>query len=151
MGDAPHLAPIRLFTRETEFRGHVSPGDERITDILQRGDPFMVLPAGADAVPENWVEITPAEIQLVVPPPHVSPPERRAVRQLRAVYVRVGRHQVEGTAHLVPGSESDIWSLSSRPFLPLTDVLLYTDDAQEPEQLEVVIVNLRETSEYRVA
>lgn len=144
------LQPIRIVTLETDFRGHVDPGDERITDILQRGDPFPVLPLGASPEPGNWVEIGPDEILLVIPPPHVSPPERRLQRQLRAVHVKVGEYELTGTAHLVPGAEHDILSRSSRPFLPLTDAALFARDATEPEHLDVVIVNLRQTSDYRV-
>ena len=143
------LLPIRLITVETEIRGHISSSDERITDILQRGEAFRVLPHGAPPGPENWVEISPDEIQIVVPPPLVSPPERRLARQSRPVTVRAGPYEVSGTAHLLPGSEADLVSRSSHPFLPVTDALLVAPGA-EPEQLDVVIVNLRLTSEYRV-
>lgn len=143
------LLSIRLITAETEIRGHVSPGDERITDILQRGEPFRILPQGADNLAENWLEIEPAEIQLVIPPPLVSPPERRVARQESMVFVRAGEYEVSGTAHLLPGSEADILSRSSRPFLPLTDATLFAPDA-DPEPVAVVIVNLRLTSDYRV-
>ena len=143
------LLPLRLVTAEAEIRGHVSPGDERITDILQRGEPFRILPAGADNVPENWLEISPAEIQFVIPPPLVSPPERRVARQQSTVLARAGEYEVSGTAHLLPGSEADVVSRSSHPFLPITEATLSAPGA-EPELLDVVIVNLRLTSEYRV-
>jgi hypothetical protein len=143
------LLPIRLFTAETEIRGHISPGDERITDILQRGETFRILPQGAQPDSEHWIEISPDEIQLVVPPPLVSPPERRATRLARTVFVRAGQHEVSGTAHLLPGSEADLVSRSSHPFLPLTDAVIVAPD-REPEPLDVVIVNLRLTSEYHV-
>ena len=143
------LLPLRLVTAEAEIRGHVSPGDERITDILQRGDTFRILPAGADNVPENWLEISPDEIQIVIPPPLVSPPERRVARQLSTVFARAGVYEVSGTAHLMPGSEADVVSRSSHPFLPITDATLLAPGA-EPELLDVVIVNLHLTSEYRV-
>ena len=144
------LLPIRLFTLETEIRGHISSSDERITDILQRGDTFRILPQGASHDPENWLEISPSEIQLVVPPPLVSPPERRLARQPREVFVRAGGYEVTGTAHIIPGSEHDVLARSSRPFLPLTDARLSAPGAAEPEPLDVVIVNLHLTSEYRV-
>ncbi len=143
------LLSIRLITAETEIRGHVSPGDERITDILQRGEPFRILPQGAENLAENWLEIEPAEIQLVMPPPLVSPPERRVARQQSTVFVRAGDYELSGTAHLLPGSEADILSRSSRPFLPLTDATLFAPGA-DPEPVAVVIVNLRLTSDYRV-
>lgn len=144
------LVPIRLFTEATEIRGHLSPGDERITDILQRGDPFRILPQGAQPDSEHWIEIRPDEILLVVPPPRVSPPARRLARLARSVFVRAGDYAVTGTAHLLPGAEADLVSRSSHPFLPLTDATVTAPD-REPETLDVVIVNLRLTSEYRVA
>ncbi len=143
------LLPVRLITAETEIRGHISPGDERITDILQRGDTFRVLPQGARPEPEHWLEISPDEIQIVIPPPLVSPPERRVARQAREVLIRAGSYEVSGTAHLVPGSEVDLVSRSSHPFLPLTDATLVSPGG-EPESLDVVIVNLRLTSDYRI-
>ena len=143
------LLPIRLITEATEIRGHISPGDERITDILQRGETFRVLPQGARPDSEHWIEIAPDEIQLVIPPPLVSPPERRLARLARSVFVRTGAYEVSGTAHLLPGSEADLVSRSSHPFLPLTDAELVAPGAA-PEPLDVVIVNLRLTSEYRV-
>jgi len=144
------LLPMRLIALETEIRGHVNPGDERITDILQRGEPFRILPLGALDSSENWIEIAPDEIQVVIPPPLVSPPERRLARQRRQVFVKIGEFELSGTAHLVPGSEHDLVSRSSRPFLPLTDAALFVHGADEAEALEVAIVNLRLTSEYRV-
>lgn len=143
------LLPIRLVTVETEIRGHISPGDERITDILQRGDTFRILPQGARPDPEHWLEISPDEIQIVIPPPLVSPPERRQARQPSTVFVRAGPYEVSGTAHLQPGSEADLVSRSTHPFLPLTDAVLVAP-GHDPETLDVVIVNLRLTTEYRV-
>jgi hypothetical protein len=87
----------------------------------------------------------------VLPPPWISPPERRAVRQQREVFVKVGPFEITGTAHLVPGSEHDLVARSSQPFLPMTNAALFAEGAAEPQRLEVVIVNLRETSEYRVS
>lgn len=144
------LEPIRVITREVDLRGFIRPSRERLTDILQRGQDLAILPAGAAPTPSGWVDVSPAEVQLVVPPPHVSPPERRLVRQPREVVVRIGSYELSGTAHLVPGAEQDVLARSSHPFLPLTDVVLYAEGATEPERLDVVIVNLRETSEYRV-
>jgi hypothetical protein len=144
------LLPIRLITLEADIRGHISSSDERITDILQRGDTFRILPLGADNAAENWLEISPNDILIVVPPPLVSPAERRLSRQPRQVFVRAGDHELTGTAHLVPGAEHDVLSRSSHPFLPLTGVTLIGPGAPEPEALDVAIVNLHLTSEYRV-
>jgi hypothetical protein len=145
------LEPIRIITRHAEIRGFISPSDERVTDMLQRGDEFAVLPEGASPSASNWLMISPSEVQLVVPPPRVSPPERRQGRQLHEVFVRIGSYELTATAHLMAGSEQDILARSSHPFLPLTDVTLFAEGVAEPERLDVVIVNLRETSEYRVA
>ena len=144
------LEPIRIITREADLRGFIAAGNERLTDILQRGQDLAILPAGASPTPSSWVRVSAAEVQLVVPPPHVSPPERRLARQPREVVVRVGAYELSGTAHLMPGAEQDVLARSSHPFLPLTDVALFAEGAREPERLDVVIVNLRETSEYRV-
>jgi hypothetical protein len=144
------LEPIRMITRHADIRGFIVPRDERVTDMLQRGEDFAVLPEGASPAPENWLTVSPSELQLIVPPPWVSPPERRQARHLHQVFIKVGSYELTATAHLMAGAEHDILSRSSHPFLPLTDVSLFAGGMDDPERLDVVIVNLRETSEYRV-
>jgi len=79
---------------------------------------------------------------MVLPPRRVSPPEKRIERDRHEVRMRIGGWQVTGTAHLKPGAEQDALLLSTHPFLPLTDVTMWSPDGV-PETQEVVIVNLR--------
>lgn len=144
--NAPDLQPIRLYLQEMVLVASVSPGDERMTDILQAGGDLPILPGGAEARdPDAWLKIPIDDVLLVVPPRHVSAPEKRVQRQHHEVRFKVGSWVVEGTAHLKPGAELDAMLLSTQPFLPLTDVTIWAPDvAGSEERHEVAIVNLRQ-------
>src|SRR6266487_2594044 len=72
------LEPIRIVLLEGERRGWVRATGQRMTDILQSGEPFAFLDGGAD--PAEWLEVFPDETLLVVPPPHVSALDLRLPR-----------------------------------------------------------------------
>jgi hypothetical protein len=142
--DARDLQPIRIYLAEMVLVASVSPGDERMTDILNHGGELRVLPAGAAPWdPESWLYLQVDEAQLIVPPRHVSPPHKRQQRDRHVVHLKVGDWDVTGTAHLKPGAEQDAVLLSVHPFLPLTDVTMVSTEHPWPETYEVVIVNLR--------
>ncbi len=143
--DAQDLQPIRLYLEEMVLVASVSPGDERMTDILQAGGDLPVLPGGAESWDADaWLRVPIDELQLIVPPRRISAPDKRVERQNHPVRFKVGTWLVEGTAHLKPGAEQDAVLLSTQPFLPLTDVTLSAIDvADSAERHEVVIVNLR--------
>lgn len=141
--DAQDLQPIRLYLAEMVLVASVSPGDERMTDILNNGGELAVLPHGAEGFQaQDWMFVQIDDLEMVVPPRHVSPPERRIERDRHEVRMRLGGWQVAGTAHLKPGAEQDALLLSTHPFLPLTDVTIWSPDGV-PESQEVVIINLR--------
>jgi hypothetical protein len=140
--------PIRLILADRDLNGWIEPGEERVTDLLQRGAPLPFLPAGQ--TPAGWVSLDPAELLVVVPPPHVSPPERRLQRQRHEVTIRIGGWMVGGTAHLMPGEEYDPYLRSTRQFLPLTDATLGKEDDESPLAFETVIVNLKRVDEFHV-
>lgn len=145
----PDLQPIRLYAADAVVAGWVHPAGERITDLLQRREELLVLPEGANQDdPDAWRSLDSDLLLLVVPPPHVSPPELRVHRQREAVLVRIGPYAVTGTAHLKPGEEEDLFFRATHPFLPLTDAVIERPDAP-PERHDVVIVNLRLVEEFR--
>lgn len=144
------LQPMRVFTRDLEVAGQVRASDERMTDILQGGDEVPFLPQGADAAdPASWMALAPKSVLMVVPPAHVSPPDKRLHRQTQQVVIRVGPYLVTGTAHLRPGYEQDLFLRATQPFLPLTDAVIASEAGQVA--YEVVIVNLGEVEELREA
>ncbi len=147
--EPPELQPIRLYSSDVVFAASVHPAGERITDILQRGDELLVLPAGGDhGDADAWLAVNPDALLAIVPPPHVSPPELRLHRQREAVEIRTGPYRISGTAHLRPGQERDPLLRATRPFLPLTDAQVQRDD-EPPERFEVVIVNLRLMEDFQ--
>lgn len=149
--DAPAesaLEPIRLVLKNYEAVGWIQPRGERVTDLLHSGAPLMFLPDNRDI--GDWVPMEPAELLIVVPPPHVSQPERRVQRQLHEAVVRIGGYMITGTAHLMPGEELDPYLRSTRQFLPLTEATLTSEDGLRSEHVGVAIVNLKQVSEFRV-
>ncbi len=146
----PQLEPIRVYARDLEVAGWVTPSGQRITDLLARGDELAFLPEGADAGdPGSWLTIISSSVLVVVPPPHVSPPEKRLHRQQQRVAVRVGPYLVVGTAHLRPGFEHDLYLRSTQPFLPLTDATVSGEQLPGEVHHDVVIINLAEAEEFR--
>lgn len=146
----PQLQPLRVFTRDLEVVGWVPPTEERMTDILQRGEELAFLPEGADVDDQaSWMTLSPKSVLLVVPPPHVSPPEKRLHRQTQQVVIRVGQYLVSGTAYLRPGYEQDLFLRATQPFLPLTGAVVAGPMGQTA--YDVVIVNLGEVEELREA
>ena len=142
--DAQDLQPIRLYAEELILVASVSPGDERVTDILNRGGDLRILPAGAAASdPDSWLSVTIDDVGIVVPPDHVSPPHKRVVREKHVIRLRVVGWDVVGTAHLKAGAEQDAFLISTQPFLPLTNATITSPDHPFPEVYDVVIVNLR--------
>jgi hypothetical protein len=142
------LEPIRLILEDVDLTGWVHTQGQRMTDILQAGEPFAFLPAGGD--PSQWTEIFPDDIVLAVPPPHVSPPDMRLPRNQHGVAIRAGTYRIAGTAHLRPGEQDDPMLRATRRFLPVTEATFGRDDKPD-EQAETVIVNLRRTSEFRIS
>lgn len=145
---APALEPVRLVLKDYEAVGWIQPRGERVTDLLHSGAPLMFLPDNPEV--GDWVPMEPGDLLIVVPPPHVSQPERRVQRQLHEAVVRIGGYVVTGTAHLMPGEELDPYLRSTRQFLPLTGATLASEDGLRTERVEVVIVNLKQVSEFRV-
>ena len=139
------LEPIRLITEEADLRGWVYTQGQRMTDILQGGEPFQFLQDDMT----HWAEVFPDDTLLVVPPPHVSAPEQRQQRNRHRVRIGAGDYRVLGTAHLRPGEQDDPMLRATRRFLPLTDATFGRSDRPE-ETAEVVIVNLRRTSSFDV-
>jgi hypothetical protein len=141
---AQDLQPIRLYMADMVLVASVSPGDERVTDILNRGGDLRVLPAGAPAWdPTAWMLVPIDEMGMIVPPRHVSAPHKRVERDRHQVHLKAVGWDVVGTAHLKPGAEQDAILLSTQPFLPLTDATLTSPDHPWPETYDVAIVNLR--------
>lgn len=146
----PELQPMRVYTRDIVVAGHVRATDERMTDILQRGDDLAFLPDGANGFdPAAWMTLQPKSVLILVPPAHVSPPEKRLHRQTQRVVIRIGPYVVTGTAHLRPGYEQDLFLRATQPFLPLTDAVIASEVGQIAD--DVVIVNLGEVEELRQA
>jgi hypothetical protein len=140
----PLLEPIRIYANEAVLDGWITTDGQRVTDLLQHNEELAFLPAGANRDrPGAWIRVATNSMLLVVPPPHVSAPERRQSRERQEVTLNTGPYRVTGIAHLRPGLERDVYLRASQPFLPLTSATVIETDGSGPVEYEVVIVNLR--------
>ena len=139
------LEPIRLITEEADLTGWIYTQGQRMSDILQAGEPFPFLQDDLT----HWTDVFPDDTLLVVPPPHLSAPDQRLPRNQHRVLIGAGDYRVLGTAHLRPGEQDDPMLRATRPFLPLTDAIFSRGDLPG-EAAEVLIVNLRRTSSFEV-
>ena len=139
------LEPIRLILEEADLSGWVYTQGQRMTDILQAGEPFPFLQDDLT----HWTDVFPDDTVLVIPPPHVSAPDQHQARNQHRVLISAADCRVLGTAHLRPGEQDDPMLRATRRFLPLTDATFARGDGPE-ETAEVVIVNLRRTSSFDV-
>lgn len=140
------LDAIRIFTAELEFHGYVASTGQRITDILLRGDDLAFLPAGADAVPENWIRVSPSDILVVIPPPLPAAANWMDALELIGLFVQVGPYQVIGTAHLRQGDAPDEQFRRRQPFLPLTGASISREG--HIDHVDVAIVNLGASTRF---
>jgi hypothetical protein len=140
----PPLEPIRIFIDDEVIDGSVLTEGQRMTDVLQSTDDLMFLPQGGDRDrPGAWVKVETSRIRFLVPPPHVSAPERRQPREQQEVALDIGGYRVRGIAHLRPGVERDVFLRAAHPFLPLTEATVRRIESRDAFGYDVVIVNLR--------
>jgi hypothetical protein len=141
------LEPIRLILEGGEdHAGWIYTQGQRMTDILSAGEPFSFL---SEDDLTGWIEIVPDQTLLVVPPPHLSLPSLRLPGNKHAVLITAGDFRVTGMAQLRPGEEDDPMLRATRRFLPLTEAA-FSRGAESEQRADVVIVNLRRTSEFHV-
>jgi len=140
------LEPIRIITEEADRTGWVYTQGQRMTDILSAGEPFSFL---AESDLREWTDVFPDETVIVVPPPHTGQPGLRLPGTRHRVLITAGIYQVAGTALLRPGEQDDPILRATRRFLPLTEASFVSGEGP-PEEVEVVIVNLRRTSSFEV-
>lgn len=141
------LEPIRLILEGgADHAGWIYTQGQRMTDILSAGEPFSFL---SEDDMTQWTEVIPDDTLLVVPPPHVSLPTLRQPGTNHRALITAGDYHVTGMAHLRPGEQDDPMLHATRRFLPLTEATFVRGDGPE-EQVDVLIVNLRRTSAFRV-
>lgn len=142
------LEPIRIATEVLELFGSVAPTGQRVTDMLLRGQALSFLPAGAEPRPDAWISIEPGEVLFVVPPPLPARDRWRPSTATVDLAVRIADYRIAGSAHLQTGTAIDGRLAEDHPFLPLTSASIAHDEANEPEELDVVIVNLARATRF---
>jgi hypothetical protein len=147
---AADLEPIRIATDQLELTGSVASTGQRVTDLLLRGQALVFLPAGAEPRPEAWITIEPGDVLFVEPPPLPVQPAWRPPTAPVDLAVEVGGYRIGGSAHLPPTTSIDRRLAQDHPFLPLTSASIVREGAGEPEELEVIIVNLARATRYGV-
>jgi hypothetical protein len=155
------LEPVEIYTRAAMVTGSVVSHGERMSDILNQHSELRVrapraLPYGeVDELPSFdqgvWAALGVDEILFVMPPSHVSHPQRRVHRRQRRVLMRTGEFEIVGTAHLLPGTELSPFALATRVhFMPVTKATVRsTNDPFWERSADVVLVNVRPLEDLR--
>lgn len=98
----PEVGAARLFL-VSDVLGAWVPSSERASDVLNR-ESWLRARVPVDDTFE-WRSYARSELLVVVPPPFVSPRDRRLHRLRRRVVLQVGRYAVTGIVQLPVGSD----------------------------------------------
>ena len=147
---APHLEPISVFTARGSFDGWIVAAEQRVTDMLNEHPHLRVC---IDAAADQWEMIDRDDIVFVAPPSRATDPQRRVSRRRNRLIALVGPYVVTGTAHFLPGTTLDPYTLRRQiRFLPLTDAwVTHRLDPSVDMGRPVLIVNTRNLIELRPA
>ncbi len=155
------LEPVEIYTGAAMVTGSVVSHGERMSDILNREGKLRLhapraLPYGdVDELHSSdegtWATVDADEILFVMPPTHVSNPQRRVHRRWRRVLMRTGDFEILGRVHLLPGVELDPFALATRVhFLPVTQAAVRsTSDPLWERMADVILVNVRPLKDLR--
>jgi hypothetical protein len=155
------LEPVEIYTRAATVTGSVLSHGERMSDILNRQGALRIqapraMPYGeVDELQGSdeaaWATIDADEILFVMPPIHVSNPQRRLHRRQRRVLLRTGAFEIVGRVHLLPGVDLDPFALATRiHFLPVTQAAVRsTSDPVWERMADVIPVNVRPLEDLR--
>jgi hypothetical protein len=155
------LEPVEIYTRGSMITGSVMSHGQRMSDILNQVGELRIhapraLPYGdVDEVRQSedgaWETIAADEILFVMPPSHVSHPQRRVHRRQRRVLLRTGDFEIVGRAHLLPGVELNRFALATHVrFLPVTQAAVHS--LTEPyweRSADVILVNVQPLEDLR--
>lgn len=146
--------PVEIYTLEAIVTGSIAPHGERMSDILNRDTELSV--KGPHIAPLNDVQpplvdeeasliVEPEEILFVMPPAHVSNPQRRVHRRQRRVLLRTGEFEIVGQMHVLPGVELSPFALAKHVhFMPVTNAAVHsTIDPFWERSADVILVNVR--------
>jgi hypothetical protein len=153
--------PVEIYTRGAMVTGAVISHGERMSDILNHQNQLRVrapraLPYGdVDEVrssgESSWETIEIDEILFVMPPTHVTNPQRRVHRRQRRVLMRTGDFEILGQVHLLPGVELSPYALATHVrFMPVTKAAVRsTIDPFWERNADVILVNVRPLEDLR--
>lgn len=131
---------MAVFGIDGIVEGWTPPSEQRVSDILNAGQPPLVRAAREDGSPGPWLDLDPDDIVAVAPAPR-STSAARISRRMHPVEVQAGPYHVRGTLHLPIGADPARYVAStSRWWLPLTSCVVSTGEDQF--EVAVMIVNL---------
>jgi hypothetical protein len=155
------LEPLEIYTRAAMVTGSVVTHGERMSDILNQQAELRIrgpraLPYGeVDELPsfdeDAWEAVDVDDILFVMPPSHVSNPQRRVHRRQRRILMRTGEFEIVGTAHVLPGTDLSPYALATRVhFMPVTKATVRsTTDPFWERSTDVILVNVRPLEDLR--
>jgi hypothetical protein len=149
------LAAVEFWAADQRTVAAVDPSQDRLTDLLNRGDPLSVVLL--DGPPEDrsqriaarpeqpWSQLEAGSSLLVLPPPQPSNPSRHLHRPRQPVEIHIGPFVVSGMVHVPPGSQAAAFLLRQNSrFAAVTHAAIRDGGLLGFEhRADVVLVNMR--------
>jgi hypothetical protein len=155
------LAPVEVYTQTHMVFGLVATEGRRLSDILNTNSTLAIRDTTTTALFDGvevgsptygWTSIPTDDIVLAMPPEHVSPRQLRVHRRQHRVRIGTGPFEVNGIAHVLPGTGLDPYVLRTRTrFLALTDAAITNTLGPVPWErgARVVLVNVHPIRDLR--
>ena len=153
--EPPPLVEVTLYADDAVVFGRLALAASRVTDLLNEGTEFELVDAFLQALDDNHavllrsVVIARDEIFAVAVTDPRGDPTRRTRTRPMSVEVRVGRYDVSGNIHVVPGTDPILGFRRRRVMVPLTEATVEFDapDGRRLSRSGTILVN-RDLTEW---
>jgi len=145
----PPLVEVTLYSDDSVAFGRMALTASRVTDLLNEGTEFELVDTFVQALDDSHglqvrtIVVTRDEIFAVgVTGPRGDPTRRTRTRQI-PVELRVGRYDVSGNIHVIPGTDPIIGFRRRRVMVPLTEATIEFDtpDGGRLSRFGTILVN----------
>jgi hypothetical protein len=141
----PEPAPVAVFLLDRIVEGWIVPGQRRLSEGLNDGQPLRVQTSVETGEPGTEIDFDLDTVVAVAPPPQSQPSPARVSRRRHQLELRAGPYIINGVAHMPAGADPARYARSmAHRWLPLTRCSVSRDD--EEWAVDVVIVNLDHVS-----
>ena len=128
--DEPVAIGLVLYAEDCTISGHLLSAAERLSDHLNGQESIELLDgivedfAGGPPIEVHSVAVARDEIMLIRASSPRGNPERRQHTSQHAIVLQVGRYEVHGYVHTLPGGDPISSVRRRKPMIPLTDAFI---------------------------